>query len=477
MLRFRLGGIPITVRFSHLAVCVLLGTLMVRDMPALAPEAWPYRQLSEQAGPDYARTALVVALAWVLIVSLTVLVHELGHALMFRLCGHRPSIELFWLGGATRLPSSRPLPWHHQALGTAAGPLAGLLLALGAVALRRAPGLSDSEAARFLLGWFARTNLFWTLFHLLPVPALDGGTLVTTVATRLFGTAGFRAAQLLALVVCIALVAFGLRHSPLVGFLFGLYGLQALRLWRAASRGQLALETRDAPAPLENALRQARAALAEERLDEAHQQALAVLESEACGVGLASRVHHLLGWVALKRGQGRAALDHFSQVRREPVETHALAAAFTLLGDELRALTLWERAWRETRDPTILHEYAGSLIRSERVQYALRLPGVEPEAAFLCAERPLFVRGAYSEAAAISEAGLEHAPTVRLAYEAACAHARARHVADALRLLRRAAELGFRDAHYASSDEDLAALHGHPDFEQWLTELPKSLLA
>jgi hypothetical protein len=232
-----------------------------------------------------------------------------------------------------------------------------------------------------------------------------------------------------------------------------------------------------APPPLVQELQRAEAALAGGRLDEARQRGLSVLDSAACTPELASRAHHLLGWAALKNGQGRASLDHFSQVRRRPVETHALAAAFSLLGDELRALALWEMAWQETRDRTVLHEYAGSLIRSERVQQALRLPGVEPEAAFLCAQRPLFLRGAYSEAAAIAETGLAHAPVSRLAYDAACAHARARHLSDAMRMLRRATELGFHEAPYAASDEDLAPLHGHPDFEQWLAGLQQSASA
>jgi hypothetical protein len=207
------------------------------------------------------------------------------------------------------------------------------------------------------------------------------------------------------------------------------------------------------------------------------QRGLSILDSRECTPDLASRTHHLLGWAALKKGQGRAALDHFSQVRRRPVETQALAAAFSLIGDELRAIALWEMAWIETQDRTVLHEYAGSLIRSERVQKALRLPSVDPEAAFLCAQRPLFIRGAYSEAAALCEAGLTHARSSRLAYDAACAHARARHLNDAMRMLRRATELGFHDGAYAASDEDLAPLHGHPDFEQWLEDSLKSASA
>jgi tetratricopeptide (TPR) repeat protein len=225
------------------------------------------------------------------------------------------------------------------------------------------------------------------------------------------------------------------------------------------------------------ALEEGRAALEQGREEEARRRALSVLEAEERTAELDSRAHHLLGWVALKQGQGRAALEHFSRVRRRAVETHALAAAFSLLGDEPRALPLWELAWRERRDATVLHEYAGSLLRSAREQEALELPGVEPEAAYACAGRTLFIRGAYSEAAALAEAGLARVPSAGLAYEAACAHARARHQDDAVRLLHRATALGFQDADYAASDEDLASLHGHPGFEQWLAERRKSASA
>lgn len=477
MLRFRLGGIPVEVHLSHLLFSALMGVLMVRDMPALDPDIWPYQQLQHPGGPEYATTALLVVGGWMLIIFVSALVHEAGHALMLRAFGYRPSIQLIWLGGGTRPNTSFPIPWHRLVAITAAGPVAGLMLGLGSLGLWRYGVAQDAERWRFLLIWCFAANLFWSLFNLLPVPTLDGGTIVSTLATRLFGRRGFMGAQLLALVLCVAMVAYGLRHAPLVALLFGLYGLHALRLLLATSRGELKVTTGVPPAPLVRELQEAQAALAGGRLDEARQRGLSVLDAEACTPELASRTHHLLGWVALKDGQGRAALDHFSQVNRRPVETHALAAAFSLIGDEPRALALWELAWHETRDRTVLHEYAGSLIRSERIQQALRLPGVDREAAFLCAERPLFIRGAYSEAAAIAEAGLAHAPVARLAYDAACAHARARHLHDAMRLLRRATELGFQDAGYAASDEDLAPLHGLPDFEQWLDGLPKSVSA
>ncbi|ATB28495.1 TPR end-of-group domain-containing protein [Melittangium boletus] len=474
MLRFRLGDIPVEVRFSHLLFSALLSTLMVRDMPVLEPGVWPYVQLQDMSDPAYGRTALLVALGWMGLISSAVLVHELGHALMLRAFGYRPSVRLLWLGGHTQPMAPATLRWYQHALFTAGGPLAGFVLALVALGLWRFGVAPDAHAARFLLGWCFVINLFWTLFNLIPVPTLDGGTLLTTLATRFFGKAGFIGAQGAALVLCVALVAYGAQRAPVLGLLFGLYGLQALRLFLAAARGQLQVQPGIVPSPLAEELRQARRALEDGRLDEARERGKNLLEAKDATQELAARTHHLLGWVALKEGQGRTALDHFSQARRQPVETHALAAAFSLLGDEPRALALWELAWRETKHPTVLHEYAGSLIRAERVHNALKLPGVQPEAAFLCAGRTLFTRGAYSEAAAISEAGLAHAPAARLAYDAACAHARARHPHDAVRMLRRATELGFQDAPYAASDEDLATLHGHPEFETWLEALRKS---
>jgi Zn-dependent protease len=483
MLRFRLGSIPVQVHASHLLFSPLLAYLfMPRPGDALSdPNAWPNRHLLDAGDPQYGKTVVLYLLVWVLIVFLSALAHELGHALVGRAFGYRPSIALVWLGGHTQTNASEPIPWHRQVVLTAAGPLAGLLLGMGALLLQKFAGV-QSGISHYLLTLLFWANFFWALFKLIPVPPLAGGHIVRTVATRFLGQAGFLGAQGLALVVCIALVTLAVNiKEPLLGtflgFSFCLYGLQALRLLVAVWRGELKVSSGVAPEPLVQALQQAQAALAAGRLDEARQRCMSVLESDEATPDLASRTHHLLGWVALKNGQGRLALDHFSQVQRRPVERHALAAAFSLLGDEPRALAWWEHSWRETRNRTVLHEYAGSLIRSERVQEALRLPGVEPEAAFSCAQRPLFIRGAYSEAAAIAELGLAHALSAQLAYDAACAHARARHKDDAMRLLRRATSLGFQDADYAASDEDLAPLHGYPEFEQWLTELQKSASA
>jgi len=479
MLRFRLGSIPVEVHPTHLLFSALLAYVFMPG-PGTSPRdpgAWPYRHLLDSQDPLYARTVVLYILSWMFIVFVSALIHELGHALAGRAFGYRPSIALVWMGGVTQTNAPGPIPWNRMVVVTAAGPLAGLLLGLAALGVLMVTDLR-SEVLNFLLFYLFAANLVWAVFNLMPVPPLDGGHIVSTVATRFLGRAGFIGAQGLALGVSTVLVVIAInQRAPLLGLFFGLYGFHALRVMVAAWRGEVKVSADVPPEPLAQGLQLARTELAAGQLDTAYLRGQALLESEELTPELASGTHHLLGWVALKKGQGRAALDHFSQVHRQPVETHALAAAFSLIGDEHRALTLWELAWKEMRNPTVLHEYAGSLIRSERVQAALRLPGVEPESAFDCAQRTLFIRGAYSEAARVAEEGLTHVPSARLAYDAACAHARARHRDDAMRLLRRATALGFQDAAYAASDEDLASLHGYPDFEHWLSELRKSASA
>jgi hypothetical protein len=286
------------------------------------------------------------------------------------------------------------------------------------------------------------------------------------------------ASQGLALVVCLAAVVYGLKNNSLMlTILFAMWGMQAFRVVADALRGGGGGEKDGAlEGALAEKLREAKVALDAGRLDDARRLAAVVLEGgeEKLTPQLASHAHHLLGWVALKQGQGRPALDHFSQVQGLPVEPHAVAAAFSLVGDDGRSVDWWRQAWQMSSDRTVMHEYGGTLIRLGRTDEALKLPGVDPAAAFSCAERVLFIRGAYSEAAAVGEAALRYSPSATLAYDSACAYARARSVTDALRMLRRASELGFRDGAYAASDEDLAPLHGHPEFEAWLTELRQS---
>ena len=153
---------------------------------------------------------------------------------------------------------------------------------------------------------------------------------------------------------------------------------------------------------------------------------------------------------------------------------HALAAGFSLVGDETRAIPLWQRAAETMRDDVVLHEYAGSLIRGGREAEAKKLPGIDLVRAYSAAERVHYVRREFELAGKAAEAAFHAAPHPTLAYTAACAWALAEKHAEAMRLLALAAQAGFRNAAEARADPDLRSLRGRADFEGWLASLNQS---
>ena len=178
MFTFPVGPFPVTVELSFLLMAVFFG---------------------------YDRQGGVAGLvSWVIVVFVSVLVHELGHAVVGRSLGAKPRILLQGMGGLTLTPLPRKLTWGESVSLSVAGPAAGLLPGLAAAALLLAtnpglqaltgrPGLllrtflgadgrSDFES---LLFTFVRTSLFWTALNLLPVLPLDGGNVLQATLAAL----------------------------------------------------------------------------------------------------------------------------------------------------------------------------------------------------------------------------------------------------------------------------------------------------
>jgi Zn-dependent protease len=479
VLRFRLGPIPVTVHLSHLLMSGLIAWTVA---PVFGPSGtWPRSVLADPSHPQRELTLGLVVGVWLAIVSLSVLAHELGHAVAATSLGYPGGgVQLVGLGGLGRGAggvngaSGEAMPWREDVLSTLAGPAAGLALGVVAGAAGWAwERLGDPPALALyvLLGIFY-ANLVWTALNLVPLASLDGGRITATVLTRLVGRPGFLAAQVVSLALAAALLALAAAQGDL--FLAALVLLLGLRTFANISAyNQGLLPQGEGGHPLLGELKAADAELRAGHYADAQRLARNVLAAEP-PQALRGRAHLVLGWVSLKQGQGPGALQHFTQAKGLPVPAQALAAAYSLSGDEGRALPLWVAAARQHPDELLLHELAGSLIRAGRELEARRLPGVRPALAFAAAERVLSLRGEHALAAQAAEGAFREEPAAARAYEAACAWARAGDAGAALRMLTLASQNGFGDAEGARGDPDLASLRGRPDFEAWLGSLPLS---
>jgi Zn-dependent protease len=127
-------------------------------------------------GPGTVATGLG-AIAIVLLAFGSVLLHELGHALVARRLGvHVSGIELSFFGGAAKMMQMPRSPDHEIAI-AAAGPAVSLMLAgagFGLGALLHAP----------LLLTIGSINVVIAVFNLIPALPMDGGRILRAVLSR-----------------------------------------------------------------------------------------------------------------------------------------------------------------------------------------------------------------------------------------------------------------------------------------------------
>jgi|1186.fasta_scaffold37756_2 Zn-dependent protease/CBS domain-containing protein len=144
-------------------------------------------------------TAYAVAVAGTLLFFVSLILHELGHALVARRNGVGvSSIDLWFFGGLAKLDREPATPGQDFRI-AAAGPFVTLVLfalCVGA-ALLFTPGddvldavtLSETSTtpAMGLLGWLAGINLVVLVFNLVPAFPLDGGRIARALAWKLTG--------------------------------------------------------------------------------------------------------------------------------------------------------------------------------------------------------------------------------------------------------------------------------------------------
>ena len=183
MIRFHLFGIPVTIQPFFWITMTIIGAM--------------------NTGGGTGRDSTILVALFVLAGSLSILVHELGHALAIRFFGLPTAITLHSFGGFAIHPAgilTRP----QNFLVTAAGPGIQFLLGVAAfLALRLLDPVTANPHLHHFLGFLVLVSWFWAAINLVPVLPLDGGRLLDAI----LGPARIRVTLWISIVSALAIAA------------------------------------------------------------------------------------------------------------------------------------------------------------------------------------------------------------------------------------------------------------------------------
>jgi len=149
---------------------------------------------------------LTGALLWLIVILISVLIHEYGHAFTAMLFKQNVKIELAAFGGFTYRQGPKLKLWQ-EFLVVLNGPVAGLCLFAISWFLLNGFGIVNPTFTS-LLKIAVYVNLFWTLINLVPMMPLDGGHLMSIILEGIFGYKGIKASLILSIVIGICVSAF-----------------------------------------------------------------------------------------------------------------------------------------------------------------------------------------------------------------------------------------------------------------------------
>jgi len=245
-IHFRIGSIPVRIHPLFWLIPLLLG---------IRPDVKP-----------------LYSFIWLAVVTVSILLHEMGHALAIRYYGYRPWITLYGLGGLASYNPEEEFGYdpvfvlgehlrryrntRRDVVIALAGPMAGFLFAgliIGGIWLSniwnsgaqiyfgwdlaggrllqwQIQGVSNA-ALKQTLEYLLYINIFWGLVNLLPIFPLDGGQISRALLTARLGSQGLGTSFRLGLITGIGMVAISIVLWPKEQKLFGaiMFGILAFQ--------------------------------------------------------------------------------------------------------------------------------------------------------------------------------------------------------------------------------------------------------
>lgn len=217
---FRLGSIPVRIHPWFWLTALLLGGSF--------------------------RNPKIIAI-WVAVVFVSVLVHELGHALAGMAFGLAPQIDLHGMGGTTSWGSGgRPLGHVRSIVVSVAGPLAGMSIALAIHLATRYGWAPENDYVAAAAGLAYSVNFYWGFLNLVPLLPLDGGNVMRSFLHLLTGGRGEKPARVISIIVAVLGLAYAVAHRETwLGFLAALFAFRNVQALRATPNIEVTMPKRE----------------------------------------------------------------------------------------------------------------------------------------------------------------------------------------------------------------------------------------
>ena len=418
---------------------------------------------------------LWVVFAFVAVVFVSVLVHELGHAFTYRLLGQRSAIVLHGFGGFTVATGGgrQVLSKGKSVLVSVSGAVCQILL-LGVpayIAVHSDWGQTELVNWALIRGqssfsWYpilyylSIVSIWWGIFNLLPIRPLDGGH----VAETLFG---FQTACRLSIGAAIVAAFVAYRYFGLLALLF--FGFYAYISYRDLREGQNT-GMFDVEAPEGAAAGGRGRGRGRRRPARRGNPSLAVVPNAEGLPDLTPRPSRAesetRAWNALRSGDGARAASILRQAGGG--ESPFLRASVALAtGPVEMAEDLFEAAYRaEPGGPPNLVPATLLADTGRAVPVAARLVAAGPAGVEAASglQTHLHYAERFRAAAEVGEQVFSAGPrsAAQTAFEVACSWARAGQADEALRWVDAAVDAGFRAPGLLDGEPDLAPVRALP---------------
>lgn len=446
-MKFSLFGIPVHIQPMFWLVALLLG----------APDGTSPRALGKMA-------------SWIVVLLVSILVHELGHAFAMRAYGRSPRIELWGLGGLTHWGEGPGVSHGKNIIVSLAGPFAGILLGIVVLIVSRVVPPPQQSLASEVVRQALWINIGWGIANLVPILPLDGGHVMESTFGWIFGPRGQRVAYAISLCLAIAVLAWSLYSRQLwIAFLGFWCASASWRKWNDKSSAKAS--NVKLPEWVEVGVGEAWRALFSGRADDARKLALGLAEKIPEGPehdASRSAVLEVVAWASIETGDEKAALDVVARIPGGPSELlrGRLLVASGRLAEGIRDL---EAAFETGRTSFPALVLSSVYVDHDRPDMTVKLlesaRGKKLSAAtHLTLSAQLFHADKFELSLEASRLGFERFGAGVLAYNAACAASRLGRVDDGIEWLERAIAAGFDERSALDDDHDIASLRQDPRF-------------